>query len=138
MDITVDGVPHRRRVRTVVVGNVGRVQGGLTLMPDAEVDDGYLDLLAIGPRGVVGWLDVAGRVLTRRTWGDQRLAHWRGQRIDLVAEHAQEAQIDGDPIGEAVALRVRVDEQALVVRVASRAVRRPSRARARVRRAARR
>ncbi|WP_206691326.1 diacylglycerol kinase family protein [Quadrisphaera sp. INWT6] len=135
MDITVDGVPHRRRVRTAVVGNVGRVQGGLALMPDAEVDDGYLDLLAIGPRGVVGWLDVAGRVITRRTWGDQRLAHWRGQRIDLVAEVPQEAQIDGDTIGEATAMRVRVDEQALVVRVSSRATRRPLRAKARIARA---
>jgi len=135
MDITVDGASHRRRVRTAVVGNVGRVQGGLALMPDAEVDDGYLDLLAIGPRGVVGWLDVAGRVITRRTWGDQRLAHWRGQRIDLVAELAQEAQIDGDTIGEATAMRVRVDEQALVVRVSSRATRRPPRAKPRIARA---
>lgn len=135
MDITVDGASHRRRVRTAVVGNVGRVQGGLALMPDAEVDDGYLDLLAIGPRGVVGWLDVAGRVITRRTWGDQRLAHWRGQRIDMVAEVPQEAQIDGDTIGEATAMRVRVDEQALVVRVSSRATRRPSRAKARIARA---
>ncbi|TXR51627.1 diacylglycerol kinase family lipid kinase [Quadrisphaera setariae] len=133
MDITVDGVQHRRRVRTTVVGNVGRVQGGLALMPDAEVDDGYLDVLAIGPRGVVGWLDVAGRVITRRTWGDQRLAHWRGQRIDLEAEQPQEAQIDGDPIGEAAALRIRVDEEALVVRVSHRAPRRPISARARFR-----
>ncbi|WP_218974300.1 diacylglycerol kinase family protein [Streptomyces sp. NP160] len=132
MDITVDGVPHRRRVRTAVVGNVGRVQGGLALMPDAEVDDGYLDVLAIGPRGVVGWLDVAGRVITRRTWGDQRLAHWRGQRIDLEAEQPQEAQIDGDPIGEVQAMRIRVDEEALVVRVSNRAPRRPIGARARL------
>jgi diacylglycerol kinase family enzyme len=117
--ITIDGAEHTRRVRTVVVGNVGKLQGGLALMPDAEVDDGWLDLVAIGPRGMVGWLDVAGRMLTRRRRVDATMGHWRGRRITIRADAPQPAQIDGDPIGDAVELALRVDAGALLIRVAA-------------------
>jgi diacylglycerol kinase family enzyme len=117
--IEVDGSATTRRVRTVVVGNVGRLQGGLTLMPDAAVDDGWLDLVAIGPRGIVGWLDVAGRLITQRRRKDANLQHWRGRSIVLAAEGPQPAQLDGDPIGDVTELRMRVDEGALLVRVAA-------------------
>jgi diacylglycerol kinase family enzyme len=119
MAVTVDGQTHHRRVRTVVVGNVGRLQGGLTLMPDAEVDDGWLDVLAIGPSGLIGWVDVAGRLITRRRRRDARLDTWRGRDIELRVETPQPAQLDGDPVGDAVALRMRIDEGALLVRVAA-------------------
>jgi len=117
--IEVDGTSHSRRVRTVVVGNVGRLQGGLTLMPDAEVDDGYLDAVSMGPRGLIGWVDIAGRLVTRRSRPDGRMDHWRGREIILTAESPQPAQLDGDPVGDARQLRLRVDERALVVRVAA-------------------
>ncbi|TDD12034.1 hypothetical protein E1292_02555 [Nonomuraea deserti] len=39
-----DGSPFRWRVRMVLVGDVGRVQGGLYLFPAAEPDDGRLDV----------------------------------------------------------------------------------------------
>ena len=117
--IDVDGVSHSRRVRTVVVGNVGKLQGGLTLMPDAEVDDGYLDAISMGPRGLIGWVDIAGRLITRRGRPDGRMDHWRGREIVLTADTPQPAQLDGDPVGDARQLRLRVDERALVVRVAA-------------------
>jgi len=117
--IDVDGESHSRRVRTVVVGNVGKLQGGLTLMPDAEVDDGYLDAISMGPRGLIGWVDIAGRLITRRGRPDGRMDHWRGREIVLTADTPQPAQLDGDPVGDAKQLRLRVDERALVVRVAA-------------------
>ena len=117
--IDVDGVSHTRRVRTVVVGNVGKLQGGLTLMPDAEVDDGYLDAVSMGPRGLFGWLDIAGRLITRRGRADGQMDHWRGREIILTADQPQPAQLDGDPVGDARQMRLRIDEGALVVRVAA-------------------
>jgi diacylglycerol kinase (ATP) len=111
----------QRRVRTVVVGNCGKLLGGLVLMPDAEVDDGWLDVVSIAPEGITGWAGVAGRVITQRRKGHRRVEHWRGRSITITAETPQPAQLDGDPVGDARQLRMRVDPGALVVRVPRRA-----------------
>ena len=86
-------------------------------MPDAEVDDGWLDVVAIGPRNTAQWLQVVGRVVTRRGRDDGRLQSWRAKEIVLRTETAQEAQLDGDPIGPVREMRMRVDEKVLMVRV---------------------
>ena len=112
-----EGEPLRRRTRTVVVGNSGTLLGGLVLMPTATVDDGVLDVVNIAPKGVAGWIAVAGRVITRRRAGHERVEHWQARTIVIEAEAPQPSQIDGDPIGDARELRIRVDPGALLVRV---------------------
>ncbi len=107
-----------RRTRTVVIGNCGRLLGGLVLMPQARVDDGALDTILLSPRGVVGWSAVAGRVLTRQHKGHAMIDHHAGQEVSVRADRAEEVQIDGDTIGTARAIAATVDHLALVVRVA--------------------
>ncbi|GAB2696781.1 diacylglycerol kinase family protein [Thalassiella azotivora] len=107
----------RRRVRTVLIGNCGKLLGGLVLMPDAEVDDGWLDVVSIAPEGIIGWAAVAGHVITRQRKGHGRVEHWRGKAITVQSLEPQPAQLDGDPIGDVRSLRVRVDEASLLVRV---------------------
>lgn len=116
--LAVDGrIDPPRRVRTVVVGNCGKLLAGLVLMPAAKVDDGLLDVVAIGPRGILGWLAVTARVLGRRRHGHRIVQHWQGRTIIINAEAPQQAQLDGDSVGEVRALRTRVDPGALLVRV---------------------
>ena len=55
-----DGTPLHRRVRTVVVGNVGKLQGNIPLLPDAQPDDGVLDVVVISIRNVLDWARVGG------------------------------------------------------------------------------
>jgi len=118
-----DAEPVNRRVRTVVVGNCGKLLGGLVLMPDAEVDDGWLDVVTISPRGIAGWAAVAVRVISRRRRGHRRVEHWRAKELVIRSEGPQPAQLDGDAIGDAVELRMRVDPGALLVRVPASAAR---------------
>ncbi len=116
--LAVDGrIEPPRQVRMVVVGNCGKLLAGLVLMPAARVDDGLLDVVAIGPRGILGWLAVAARVLTRRCRGHKIVQHWQGRTVIISTEAPQLAQLDGDPVGEVRALRIRVDRGALLVRV---------------------
>lgn len=118
LTLTFDGgEPLRRRSRTVVVGNSGTLLGGLVLMPSAAVDDGQLDVVNISPKGVAGWVAVAVRVMTRRRHGHPRVEHWQASAVDVTADEPQPAQVDGDPIGDVTRLRIRVEPQALVVRV---------------------
>lgn len=113
-----DGEPVRRRTRTVLVGNSGTLLGGLVLMPEAQIDDGHLDIVNISPSGFAGWVAVALRVASRKRRGHQRVEHWQARTIVIEADEPQPSQIDGDPIGEASELRMRIEAGALVVRVA--------------------
>jgi diacylglycerol kinase (ATP) len=106
-----------RRTRTVVVGNCGRLFGGLILMPGARPDDGVLDSVVLSPRGVVGWSAVAGHVVTRQHRGHPLIDRHAGQEIHIEADRPQEVQLDGDPIGTARSMTATVDHLALVVRV---------------------
>jgi diacylglycerol kinase (ATP) len=116
--LAVDGrIEPPRRVRMVVVGNCGKLLAGLVLMPAAKVDDGLLDVVTLGPRGIIGWLAVTARVLTRRRHGHRIVQHWQGRTVIISAESPQLAQLDGDPVGEVRGLRVHVDRGALLVRV---------------------
>ena len=60
-----DGPPLRRPARTVLIGNVGRLQGGLELLPDAEADDGLLDVVVVAPRTLRDWIRLVWRVFRR-------------------------------------------------------------------------
>jgi len=106
-----------RRTRTVVVGNCGKLFGGLVLMPGARLDDGLLDSVVLSPRGVVGWSAVAGHVVTRQRRGHSLIDRHAGEEIHIEVDEPQEVQLDGDAIGMARSMTARVDHLALVVRV---------------------
>ena len=106
-----------RRTRTVIVGNCGRLFGGLVLMPGARLDDGVLDSVVLSPRGVVGWSAVAGHVVTRQRRGHPLIDRHAGEEIHIEVDRPQEVQLDGDTIGTARSMTARVDPLALVVRV---------------------
>ncbi len=116
--VTIDEqeVQHRR-VRTVVVGNVGRLQAGVPLLPDAQPDDGLLDVVLLAPGGLLDWAWVAGRVLTRGHKPDRRLERFRGKHIVIEASRPQPRQLDGDLIDDGTTLDIEVEQAALVVRV---------------------
>jgi diacylglycerol kinase (ATP) len=116
--ISIDGGPPlRRRTRTVLVGNSGTLLGGLVLMPEAEVDDGVLDIVNLAPKGIGGWVAVAARVISRKRRGHSRVEHWTAREVVITAEDPQASQIDGDPIGDVTEMAIRVDAGALIVRV---------------------
>jgi YegS/Rv2252/BmrU family lipid kinase len=110
-----DGDPVHRRVRTVVVGNCGSLQGGIPLMPEATVDDGWLDVVIISPRTVFGWLGVGTSVITRLR--SPSVQHARCKSVEIRAERSLPVQLDGDTAGTARVLRASVDPLAVVIRV---------------------
>ncbi|MFD7728864.1 diacylglycerol kinase family protein [Kitasatospora phosalacinea] len=120
LTVTVDGAPPvHRQVRTAVVGNVGTLQGGVRLLPDAAPDDGLLDLVLVQPHGPRGWWRALLSLLTgtRRPGPDAPLEHFRGRRIELAAERAHPRECDGDPVDEGRTLTLTARPAALLVRV---------------------
>ncbi|ACV07938.1 diacylglycerol/lipid kinase family protein [Jonesia denitrificans] len=112
------------QLRTLMVGNCGRLPGGITLIPDAVIDDGIHDIAAIDTRGgLAGWVQLFGEVVMQgfgfttvleRKVG--RIDHTRAHTSLIEVEQGAQAQVDGDVIGRARTVRTWVDPQALTVR----------------------
>lgn len=118
VEISVDDEPAvRYRARTVVVGNVGTLTGGIPLLPDAAPDDGLLDVVVVAPRRFLTWVRVLFRVLARRRHTDERLDRRTGQTVRIRAEQPTARQMDGDACGIGTDLVATVEPGVLLVRV---------------------
>ena len=109
-DVTViidDGPPVQRRVTSVVIGNVGRLQGGVRLLAAASPDDGVLDIGLLRPKGLTGWGALAAGLLLRRRI-PVGLEVLRGSRVDVRTPKPQPRQVDGDPVEPGTRLLVEV------------------------------
>ncbi len=109
------GPPLRRRAGGVIVGNVGRLQAGVSLLPDAKPDDGLLDAAVLTARGAAGWLALAGQLLLRRG-AAARVARltFRELRIDL--DRPQPWEVDGEVMGRTRQLVINVQAGRLLLR----------------------
>lgn len=118
VSIRVDGGREfHRRARLVLVGNVGRITGGIPLLPDAAPDDGLLDIVILTPRTLVGWARVAGRVLARRRGTSRRVERYQGKRVEVRAEKPHPRELDGDNIPDSAEFVAEIEPAALTVRV---------------------
>ncbi|ADB29329.1 diacylglycerol kinase catalytic region [Kribbella flavida DSM 17836] len=115
-----DEEPFERRVRTVVIGNVGMLQANIPLLPDARPDDGLLDVVVIAPRRVTQWPVLFWRVMTRTKRTDMYLERRTGRKVEITAAADVQRQLDGDGIGPGRSLVAEVEPGTLVVRVPKR------------------
>ncbi len=120
-----DGEPQTAWVRSAMVGNCGRLPGGITLLPDALLDDGWLDVAVVDTRGgLAGWAQLLGEVVLQgagmRTVLPAkigRIDHAQFRRIRLEVAGSATLQVDGDLVGDVAALTAWVEPGALLLRV---------------------
>jgi diacylglycerol kinase (ATP) len=115
--LSVEGGPaETKRARMVVIGNCGKITGGIDLMPDAEPDDGMLDVIVLAPRGIGAWLSVVGRVLTKSDRSTAHISRYKCTSTEVSVDEPQRVQVDGDIIGEALKVVCEIQPRALIVR----------------------
>ncbi|MCA2211732.1 diacylglycerol/lipid kinase family protein [Jidongwangia harbinensis] len=113
--ITLDDKPaFTRRPRTVIVGNVGRLQGGMRLLNDAQPDDGLLDVAILSPRTLRHWAALGWGVL-RRKQRVPSMETYTATRVQISSRRAQPRQLDGDLIEPGKDLTVTVRPEALLL-----------------------
>ena len=118
VSISVDGQPPTvHRARTIVVGNVGYLQAGMPLLPDAAIDDGVLDVVVLYPRRFLSWVPLAFRVLAKRSRTDDTINRMTGQTVVVRAHTDTPRQLDGDAVGPGRELRMECLHGKLLVRV---------------------
>lgn len=103
-----------RRARTVVVGNVGRLQGGVELLPDASPGGGQFDVAILTPRTLGQWAALAWGVARRNRQVHHREV-LRGSRITVTSDRDEPRQLDGDVIDPGRTLAVAVRPGALEI-----------------------
>jgi diacylglycerol kinase family enzyme len=127
-----DGDERSMNAHTVMVGNCGTLPGNVLLLPDAAIDDGVFDIVALRPEGFFGWVQVwtkifwengvlrrstVGRKLVGMTREVRTLRYIKASEITARLDRPEDFELDGDDYGEAIAFRAWVDPGALVVRV---------------------
>ena len=118
IEISVDGEEFtKHRARTIVVGNVGYLQAGMPLLPDAAIDDGRLDVVLLHPRRFLSWIPLAVRVMTRQRRTDDLVNRMTGRTVVLRAATDTPRQLDGDTIGPGRELRMECLHGRVLVRV---------------------
>jgi YegS/Rv2252/BmrU family lipid kinase len=118
IEVSVDDGPWtRHRARTVVIGNVGYLQAGIPLLPDATLDDGILDAVILHPRRFLSWIPLAVRIMSKARRTDETVNRMTGRTISVRAAHDTPRQLDGDAIGAGKELHAEVLHGKLLVRV---------------------
>ncbi len=128
-----DGQGNRTvRVHTILIGNCGSLPGNILLLPDAAVDDGEFDIVALRPEGFIGWVQVwikivwengvlrrsqVGRKILSMTKEIRTVRYMKGKELVLRLGREEEFELDGDAFGKVVAVKATVDPLALTVKV---------------------
>ncbi len=114
--LAADGQPPvSLRASAVIIGNVGRLRGGLPLLPDATPDDGRLDAVVLTARGWFGWAALAAHILLRRAPTD-RVRRVQFRDLHVLLERAQRWELDGEVMGMTRQLAVAVQPGRLLLR----------------------
>ena len=99
----------------VVVGNVGTLTGGIVLMPDAEPDDGMLDVAILTPRRWFQWIGLGVNVVAGRRPQPWQLQRRRAAEIVVRWPTQVPVEIDGDLRDPAEVLTFTMSARALDV-----------------------
>jgi diacylglycerol kinase (ATP) len=103
------------RVSCVLVGNVGKILGGISAFSGARPDDGLLELGVVTARNPVEWARTLGRVALGRTENSPFVEVTRGKRIKIKFSRALPYELDGGARGAATELKVKVAPASITI-----------------------
>lgn len=97
--ITVDG--DRRHVpgMLIAVGNGRSYGGGMRVCPDAQLDDGVLDITVVGEVSKLDFIKTFPKVFTGRHVTHPKVKRFRGAEISITAERTLQVFADGEHAG---------------------------------------
>ena len=120
--VTLDGKTEEHLVRSYMVAicNGRYFGGGMQVAPMAEIDDGVLELVALGATSKIGFALTSGSIYSGEHLANPSTVHLRGQkiRLDLANEDARDAyllDVDGEEMGP-LPIEVECLPRALVLR----------------------
>ena len=98
--VVVDGTAHDIRGWSVAVANSKAYGGGMYVAPQAELDDGELDVVMVEESSKWQFLKDLPKVFKGTHTENPRVKMLRGAKVELSADRPFTIYADGDPIGE--------------------------------------
>ena len=98
IQLTVDGAKHDFSGYSVAVGNSKFFGGGMMTLPDAEPDDGELDLLLVSDTPRLKYAALLPTVFKGAHGRFDVVTFLRGKHVEVNADRQFEIYADGDPI----------------------------------------
>ena len=112
--VTVDGTRHEITGYSVAVANSRAYGGGMFIAPDAELDDGLLDVVMTSTSSKLRALRAFPKVFKGTHVSDANVQVVRGAVVEVAADRAFDIYADGDPVG-ALPATIRVEPRCLRV-----------------------
>jgi len=99
-EVTVDRERRTFQGWTVAAANAKAYGGGMFLAPDAELDDGLLDVVMVRPRSRRDFVAGLREVFKGTHLQREGISVVRGAEVRVAADRPFTVYADGDPIGE--------------------------------------
>jgi diacylglycerol kinase (ATP) len=103
------------RVSCVLVGNVGKVLGGIKAFPEAQPDDGLLDLGVVTAKNPVQWARTLGKLALGRAEQSPFVEVTRGRQAHIRFARKIPYELDGGARAKARKLRIEVSPGSITV-----------------------
>jgi diacylglycerol kinase (ATP) len=120
--VTLDGTTEERAIRSymIAVCNGRYFGGGMKVAPQAQIDDGTFDVVALGATSKLGFALTSSSIYSGDHIGRHGTVHFRANKIemDLANDDARDVfllDVDGEPMG-GLPLTIEAVPKALVLR----------------------
>jgi diacylglycerol kinase (ATP) len=114
--VTIDGQPwFHGQASCVLIGNMGRITGGIPAFDEAKPDDGWLDVGVATASSPVQWARTLGRMVIGRSGRSPFVRTTRGRRIKITLASPLLYELDGGDRDAVTKLAVKVVPGALTV-----------------------
>ncbi|MFN0158869.1 MAG: diacylglycerol/lipid kinase family protein [Bacteroidota bacterium] len=114
-EIRIDATARCGRQLLIAIGNGTSAGGGFVLTPDAQVDDGMLDICMISDLGILQILSIMPKVIRGHHTNLDRVAMATGKDIQITADSPFVVHADGEIIAECTHVSISIGKHMLTV-----------------------
>jgi diacylglycerol kinase (ATP) len=99
----------------VLVGNVGRLFGGVQVFQDAEPDDGHLEIGVVTADSLTEWARTLARTAVGQSERSPLVRSTSAKKIDVELDRKVRYELDGGDRVKVKSLKIRVEPKAVTV-----------------------
>ena len=114
--IDLDGTPwYVGRASCILVGNVGRLFGGIDVFSDAHPDDGRLEIGVVNADGIVDWLRTLARTAVGQAEQSSLVQASSAAKIKVRLDRRVRYEVDGGGRSKVKSFKIAVEPGAVTV-----------------------